>query len=439
MENRDTYNPSDLIYLFLDGEASGVEQSVLFGMLADNSDLQTEFSEAVRLRAAIETERNEVHPPAELTASLFEKAGFGMAPATPAAVAPVATVPLGVTGTLGRFGIPILCAVASAIITAALFSIANEGRYSQMERQIRRLAANQGAPDTRPQSVLPGGGPAATAAGEEDARPQSLASGATTPPPARISAAGAPSFSGGRPARGIASVATPDEAPTMRSDGAMHDGAYDAAVERDRRRIVEPSEPIAIPPAPARNNAGGEIAEARGARIPSISPSFEPMDDEGTTDVSLQIRGISDIGFYPGEAAADGGGAPLDNVNIGGLYHLSSHHALGVAVGREYLPMYIFDGTSANRKDHLNWVAGVYRFQADPIAILGGVRPFAQGTIGASTVGGVGKGTIGVSYPVSGRIDLAIGAEGTALLYQREGSWYSARKSGITYMMTIAF
>ncbi len=436
MENRNTYSPSDLIYLFLDGETSGVEQSVLFGMLADNSDLQAEFSEAVRLRAAIELERDEIHPPAELTASLFEKAGFGMAPALPAAVAPAPAVPLGVIGTIGRFGVPLFCAVASALITAALFSMANEERYSQMEDQLRRLTARHAAPGTMQQSMLHGSSPADTVAGEADAARPSPALGGITTPPAYTPTAIASRFDGGRPARGIAPSAAPSERATRMRDGAPRE----AAAERAQRRIVEPIAPIAIHPVPAEKSDGGTIAEARAARMESVSLPWESAtDDAEATSFSLQLRGISDIGFYPGEAAAERSGAPIDNVSIGGLYHLSSHHALGVAAGREYLPMYIFNGTSASREDHLNWIAAIYRFQTDPIEILGGVRPFAQGTLGASTVGGVGKGTIGVSYPVSSRIDLAIGAEGTALLYQREGSWYSARKSGITYMMTVAF
>jgi hypothetical protein len=174
-------------------------------------------------------------------------------------------------------------------------------------------------------------------------------------------------------------------------------------------------------------------------RSTSITSEAIPIPDEPTEEehgLSLQLRGMTDVSFFPSLDANKEAQPWFNNMSIGGLYHLSRHQALGVEIGQEYLPMYREGST---RDDHIAWVTGLYLLQGDPIAILGGVRPFVQGGLGTSESGPVGKGIIGLSYAPETRVDLAIGAEGTAFLYHLDGAWYSARKAGITYMMRVHF
>ncbi len=74
-----SFSPSELIYLFLDGEHTGVERSVLFRAMADNQELQHEFEDALKMRTAALNEASEIVPPAAVTQSLMSRAGFGIA------------------------------------------------------------------------------------------------------------------------------------------------------------------------------------------------------------------------------------------------------------------------------------------------------------------------------------------------------------------------
>ena len=67
--------PTDLVYLFVDGEASDLEQTLLFQALAADAELQAELADAIRINSAAQQERLETLPPVAVTAALFEKIG----------------------------------------------------------------------------------------------------------------------------------------------------------------------------------------------------------------------------------------------------------------------------------------------------------------------------------------------------------------------------
>jgi hypothetical protein len=66
----------DLIYLVLDGEASEIERSTLFGAMADNQVLQNEFNTALKLNKAANSVPGTITVPMDLTNNLFNKAGL---------------------------------------------------------------------------------------------------------------------------------------------------------------------------------------------------------------------------------------------------------------------------------------------------------------------------------------------------------------------------
>jgi len=68
--------PSELVYLFVDGEATGVERTEMYAALANDNDLQAEFEDALRLKQTVDEEIAVTTPPFETTRELFLKAGF---------------------------------------------------------------------------------------------------------------------------------------------------------------------------------------------------------------------------------------------------------------------------------------------------------------------------------------------------------------------------
>ncbi|MCS7000709.1 MAG: hypothetical protein RML15_08785 [Bacteroidota bacterium] len=100
-------NYSELIYLYLDGEATPEEQQALFAALSQDEQLQQEFFEAVQLYRAIEVERVVTTAPPEIKAAVFS--AVGISPVSPISsllrrVAQIASATAAVVaGTVGMY------------------------------------------------------------------------------------------------------------------------------------------------------------------------------------------------------------------------------------------------------------------------------------------------------------------------------------------------
>ena len=116
-QNEQTWTSSELIYLFVDGEADDLQKAQLFGALSNNSELQAELADAIRIDAAARDKTTDSALPAAVTAALFERAG----------VAAVGTMSTGLGGSvaggwlfLKRFGMPLVAGFLGAAL-ALLF------------------------------------------------------------------------------------------------------------------------------------------------------------------------------------------------------------------------------------------------------------------------------------------------------------------------------
>ena len=72
----DQFSSSDLIYLYLDGEASSLQQDVLFSGLASNHELRQEFNDALHMSRAFREERSQLKPSLVLSSKVFAQAGI---------------------------------------------------------------------------------------------------------------------------------------------------------------------------------------------------------------------------------------------------------------------------------------------------------------------------------------------------------------------------
>ncbi|MBK7033684.1 MAG: hypothetical protein IPH49_10560 [Ignavibacteria bacterium] len=127
------------IHNLLDGELDSMNESALFGELAVNSDLRTDFKQQLAIRSAVHDDRVGLVPPVALTSSVFSGLGFA---------APLAGAAAGAAGGglllqwLTRLGLPILSSIAAVGITFGLVSNSeqrtanSEQRTSNSEQRI---------------------------------------------------------------------------------------------------------------------------------------------------------------------------------------------------------------------------------------------------------------------------------------------------------------
>lgn len=121
---------SDLIYLFIDGEADLSQQQTLFASLASDSELQTEFQQALDINHGFAADKATLYPPAELTKSVFLSAGFNP-PSIPspvgaesAATSIIAQKTIGFVSFFQKYAAQLLTAVGSSLVTAGVIQFA---------------------------------------------------------------------------------------------------------------------------------------------------------------------------------------------------------------------------------------------------------------------------------------------------------------------------
>lgn len=424
MEEPNTYSASDLIHLYLDGETDSLQQALLFGALAGSSDLQMEFTEALLIRGAIEQERADTVPPAHLTQSLFEKAGFG-SPAPEIAAASGRFVTL-----LRKFGSALLIAIGSTAITMLLLMQSSRNRYDELAAELQRVRGELAGDMARqsPRNSTPSGKPAEMttapgnrAAGQAAQATTGIKDGAVE---SRATGTGANVYPKASPAAGNRVHTMSTQKPARNESAAMpavRTAELRTTAVADREAIV------ATPPVPADGDP------------PAIADPFASAAGSDAHRFSIVLRSMTEFGQFPARDLAPGERAWYDNASLGMLYRLSEHHAVGFEGGREYLPLYRLEENGFRLQPALAWVAGSYRFEAGAIDRGGLFTPFAQAALGGTISGPLGRGAAGITFSPDDHIGLSLGIEGTMLLYRFAGNWYSTRKTGLTYQMSVNF
>ena len=110
--------PSDLVYLFVDGEATEAEKSVLFNELSTDSNLQIELQNAISMKTVAFHDSNNTVVPAALSNKVFSAVGIG------SGVAAIGASAANMAGKSSFWGIgtfySIISALAGSLITFLL-------------------------------------------------------------------------------------------------------------------------------------------------------------------------------------------------------------------------------------------------------------------------------------------------------------------------------
>jgi hypothetical protein len=131
------------------------------------------------------------------------------------------------------------------------------------------------------------------------------------------------------------------------------------------------------------------------------------------------------------------------NVNLGLMYALDDHHAVGIEAGRESFSQHFNGlengmGVRYEQNPLAYWATAVYQFTGEPL--LPHVHPFIQIQAGgAFEIGGLGRATLGIKFRPFDRIAVIAGAEGSLMVYRFQSNWFSTNKVGMTYGLSYEF
>ncbi len=381
---------SELIYLYIDGEASEAERTLLFSALATDAALQAEFNDAFRMNSAVQKEIETTLPPPELTSQVFEKAGLVTTDEPSRKKAGWLALLLLL---LNSRGIPLLTAIGGALIMYGVM------RWNSGAEPSATIATN----DASPQSI------SATQKFNDTTSATPSIPNVSSTSQRIIPTSSSRSISSDR-------TALPSERQSIQED------------TKEYVSVITPAHRT-ISALPSYRSPFGQD-DWRSLTAPQNILSL-PADD--FADLVMQVSGHSGL-----QNRGDVSPATLNNMSISIASHLAPNHLLGGQLGQESFPIFSSDGTF-ERNVNVMWIGALYRYEMDGIQALGGIQPFAQVVAAGTRSGPLGKGTLGVMWQPESRIILSFGLEATALVYQFQSASYGTQKLGMNYGISVKF
>ena len=388
MSNHQEYMDSRMLHAFMDGELGGAQEEALFHKLSGDAALRAEMQDHLAIRKAIQHDIEAFTPPASATAAIFSTLGFTI----PSGSTTAAALPGGSSMLRSMWfgaGATVL-AVATAVFLYLQFPLAFDSVPRTIERVVSSPSPVTVIEETAAVADLPVT-PAATVTGDRSP----VAAAASDVPASVPVAAPAADFTERavtpRDMELLAAAVTGRNSPERIRAGQVY--FYDLIPKPDGVTLY------------ARNVA------LRSDPAPTVMSQSEPW---------------------------------FRNVNLGLMYALDDHHAVGIEGGRESFSQH-FNGMTDNGLDVrieqnplAYWATAVYQFTGDPL--LPHVHPFFQLQAGgAFQLGGLGRAALGLKFRPYDRIALMVGAEGSMLLYRFQRNWFTTNKLGMTYGVSYEF
>jgi hypothetical protein len=398
-----SYN--ERIHQLLDGELDSPGEAVLFGELAENSDLRSEFMQLLAIRTAVQQDRAGLVPPIALTNSVFTGLGITAPLAGAAAGAAGGAV---ATSWLTKALLPLTAALAAAGLTYGLMS--SEQRVANSEQRVASSEQRVASSEQR------------TASSEQR----------TASSEQRVA-----SSENMELRRLRAEVSRLSEALAL---AAMTEAEEPAQIQVQDVQV----EPAEVPVSTTAIDLTHTITLARDTDPRVLMPMKEaPIVPEYQDYPSflVQFSGLASSGLTQVSVAPQT--SLMENANLAMMYQLSPQHLIGVEVGNESFPM-TFEGMRSGQliryeqQPISTWAGITYRHSFAPIG-NSAFTPFAQGLLGGSQFGPLGRLTGGILYSPAGPLSFMLGVEGTSMAYTFQDQWFTSSKLGLTYGMAIRF
>ena len=408
-----------LINDLLDGELDSTGEATLFGQLANDSELRSEFMQQLMIRNAVQNDRATLVPPVPLTSAVFAGLGFATPIAGAAAGAAALTHSGGfMTTWLAKLGIPLMAAIASAGITLAVMNNAEGtggggGSVSEMSQQ---SSASEQPPSSE-------------SSHQSMAVPKPWNDNSQEPVAERVAE---------RVVERIVERVSPVDAMLMSENESLRRQVAELQAGNASLQAERSSAEKMTPVVPSAFTSTLDIRLIENDRVllaEQLTPISAPMHVPAFT---LNVRGLSG---QSGALAVTPQTGWYDNLSLAMLYRMTPTDAVGVEIGSESFPM-VFSGVRNQQEVRfeiqplVTWAGLSYRHVFPEIG-TSGFSPFAQALVGGTQFGPIGRGSVGVMYSPVGPLSFMLGIEGSALGFTHQNQWFTSSKYGFTYGVAV--
>lgn len=491
------HQPNDMLHAWIDGELDPTLETQFFSQLAADSELREKLRHMRNIRMEAQKFGATVQPPAEMSERVFARLGF----ASQAVTASSTSRRPAVLAAFKRAWAPVASAAAAAVITAILIlglhDPMNDAALQTLAdghspaSAVRSESPHEHEHGPRDQSALAevdaqhasvtdesdraataGSGPSSTArmraggmtdsdhpAGVRDENPAGTARAATSDrqdrdlPPNDLqerSIAGAaiqkddaaitnpPGNTGDITTSGSGDVSG-SRAGSVSSEDATKTGASGVPDTPPAWRNPAAEQAAALPTVHAMRESPGS-----GAATPVDTRQYFP--GLLTTDIppalSVEFRGMNTTSF-PSATIATSSNPWMQNMAIA-VFHTSGQHDLGLEFGQEPFAMHyhgIENGKAVRYEQNLltPWLLASWRYRLHPFSVAG-IEPYFTASLGSSLYfWPMARTGAGLMYMPDRRVRFHIGVEGSMLAYPYQEQWFTSRRVGLTYGLSVLF
>ncbi len=402
MPNYAEHSPSEMLHLYIDGEIDAIAEMLLFRHLADNQELRAEMRRLMQVRAAVSKD-NSLAPPAALRDRILERAG--MADADPER--------------RRRRALPLWFA-RSGIATALLLTALGSSLLTwYLQPAPAGIAIERTGHETvPPQETVPAAAVRQLSMESAAALPvlvktgvQSQVQDGTRPVPA------VSDFQAQRRNRQQSALR-----PKIAPPGLATSSLLRPQRDREPRRADDSFlKAIAADPVPVRALLAGRPSKLISIGLRErISRNWPAVNVPSNRDTWMKHRSLS--------------------VLLG----LGEGHALGLEFGQEPFAQIYHElrGDVLHRIEQqptLSWLGLAYRYQHDGLPLLPQFDPYAEIMLGATDIGPLLMGRVGIAYAPGGSLSLSIDVEGGLLSYSSGQQTLTSRLLGLSYGISYRF
>lgn len=398
---------SELIYTYLDGEATPVEQSILFGALASNSELQQEFNEAIEMRKAFAFDSSSAVPPDYLTARVFESNGVATAVATTG----IASIAVAVLPFVKKFIAPI----AFSTLGAGLMYL---GLSYYSNQEVAPLITQK----------------AQTSAAVSQPTHSALSHSAVSP---NATTRMEKTFGSTQQQR-VASQSVRASLRDNANQNILQQRAEQSAWGTAEEQPGFTSEQALL-------SASSYLQNGTTSAWGSQHPRATEFSSEGLfslpqeTSITLQLQNVVESRAYPSSSSTSPTLAAARAPQITALYNATERYSVGASVARKSFQYAAGSGSDLVVNPTL-WCVGATAQYTEPDYSVLGATPVVQLSVGYAFSGGYfGETLMGVTAPLYQQFSLLAGIQGNMLVYSNNSITQAAGNVGLSAGFTLQF
>lgn len=399
-------NPSEMLTLLLDGELSEVQQELLYKELATNTSLQKELEQMIAIREAVRNDVEAFSPPAQVTASLFNKLGYN--PVT-AFVAPKPTFWAMVTQR--RVAIPVVASLLLFLASALYFTdntIDDLALNTQNHNEFL-VAVNDEIAENNNRDII---------------ESKNVNSEKTTE-------------------RAIPVTSAMNTSQNLAVDEVVTTDLAQETSIANNNRVSNTVTAVQLLPYNNVNSIYNTSSDYFAFAMPRAF-RFNNQSSSAINNWEVSAKGFYSAMMSDAPRAVSGNNNTINSstsLSIALLKPTSQMWSMGVEMGYEQFNLYGLNTDEISLRAESPWVfwlGASARHNMDYIK-LGKVTPYLQTTLGGSTRGMLAKGSAGLNYQIMSSMSFIISYDAGLLLYNVQSDTFTSRKSGLSAGINIKF